>query len=563
MSVMARIGIGPKIYLVVFLLGLVAVGLGLFMASTLNRVSMSYSNLITKDIEFSLKLERLRGDVANLGRQANIVLLQQDPSKVPALGKSLDETIDAIARNNAIIATLVQRENQATVARLTETIAVIKRALPSVIALKEKGSHDAAFDLYAKEARPLVVETFNAAAKLSDEVNATVRDASKRLGNETQSVISWAVGAMIAGILLAGAISVVIAVIGIRRPITVLNGAMEQLATGDASTNVPGIDRRDEVGSMARTVEIFKENLIRNRQMEQEVRDTEARAAVEKARSMNALADSFEASVQGVVGAVSSAANQLQSNAQSMSSTAEETTRQATAVAAASDQTLSNVQTVASAAEELASSISEIARQLESATRMSRSAVDEAERTNSTVESLAQAAEHIGSVVQLIQDIASQTNLLALNATIEAARAGEAGKGFAVVASEVKSLANQTAKATEEISGQILAIQRETQGAVGAIRGIADTVQQVNQIATSIASAVEEQTAATGEISRNVQQAAQGTAEVSRSIMGVNDASQEAGRSANEVLQAADSLGAQAQNLRESVNAFIARIRAA
>ncbi len=561
MNVLARVGIGPKIYFVVVLLSAVAAGLSVYMTDTLNRVDDDYSALISNDITFSQKLERMRGDIANLGRQMNNVLLLQDPAGLPPLKKSLTDIQTAIADTNAVVTRLARPEDKATVTRMTDMLASIMRALPEVLAAKEKGDHSGAAVLYGKECRPLVVETFDTAAKLADDINVRVLRASGALSEQTDAVTVRATSGMLIAILLGAVASVVIAVIGIRRPISALNSAMERLADGDATVAVPGIDRRDEVGSMAHTVEIFKDNLIRNRRMEQEAKDAEIRAAAEKTRAMNALADSFEASVQGVVGAVSSAASQLQSNAQSMSSTAEETTRQASSVAAASDQTLSNVQTVASAAEELASSISEIARQLESATRMSRSAVDEAQRTNATVESLAQAAERIGSVVQLIQEIASQTNLLALNATIEAARAGEAGKGFAVVASEVKSLANQTARATEEISGQIQAIQKETQGAVGAIRGIADTVQQVNQIATSIASAVEEQTAATGEISRNVQQAAQGTAEVSRSIMGVNDASQEAGRSATQVLQAASSLGTQSQNLRESVNAFVSRIR--
>ena len=556
MNPLSRIGIGPKIYFVVFLLSAVAVGSAAFMANTMNRVDGNYSDLIAKDIEFAQKVERMRGDVANLGRFMNSMLLVQDLAELPPLIKTLSGIQAGIVESNAVVTRLAKPESAAAVARMSEMLESIGRTLPSVLAFKEKGDHVGATVLYAMDCRPLVVETFNIAAKLADEVNAGVQQSAGQLSVETDAVITWAIGGMIVAILLVVATSVVIAVVGIRRPITELNDVMEKLAKGDATVTVTGADRGDEVGSMARTVEVFKQNLLNNRRMEQEAKEAEARTAAEKVRTLNALADSFESSVQGVVGAVSSAATQLQSNAESMSSTAEETTRQAASVAAASDQTLSNVQTVASAAEELASSISEIARQLESATRMSRSAVDEAQRTNDTVESLAQAAERI-------QEIASQTNLLALNATIEAARAGEAGKGFAVVASEVKSLANQTARATEEISGQIQAIQKETHGAGGAIRGIADTVQQVNQIATSIASAVEEQTAATGEISRNVQQAAQGTAEVSRSITGVNDASQEAGRAATEVLHAAGSLGTQAQSLSESVNAFVARIRAA
>ncbi|WP_247872223.1 methyl-accepting chemotaxis protein [Azospirillum sp. TSO35-2] len=533
------------------------------MSSTLNRVDDSYSLLISTDVRFAQSVERMRGDVANFGRQVNNLLLLQDPSGVPALVKTMSGIQAKIAESEAEITRLVKPEHRATVSRMSEILASVKRAIPEIVTAKENADHAGAMALYGKEGRPLIVEAFNTAAKLSDDVNVEVGKASDRLSDETDTATWRSIMVVTVMLALGSAVSVVIAVFGIGRPIRALGVVMGRLASGDASVTVDGSDRGDEVGAMARTVEIFKQNLVRNRQMEEEARVAEQRAAAEKTRAMNDLATSFEASVQGVVGAVSTAANQLQGNAQGMSSVAEETTRQASSVAAASEQTLCNVQTVASAAEQLSSSISEIARQLETATRISRSAVDEAQRTNTTVESLAQAAERIGSVVQLIQEIASQTNLLALNATIEAARAGEAGKGFAVVASEVKSLANQTARATEEISGQIQAIQKETQGAVGAIRGIADTVQQVNQIATSIASAVEEQTAATGEISRNVQQAAQGTAEVSRSIVSVNEASQEAGRSASDVLQAAGSLGVQAHELRASVNDFITRIRAA
>ncbi len=394
----------------------------------------------------------------------------------------------------------------------------------------------------------------------SDSKSQTLsQNASANAKSVRTTLIVVAVLGVVGGIL----VGLLVAQFGIGRPVSASVGCLRRLADGDLTVEIYGVERKDEVGQIAGTMQVFKENLQRTRTMEAEAKAAEARAALEKKQAMDALADSFEHSVKGVVGAVSSSAEQLQGNAQSMSSVAEETTRQATAVAVATEQASANVQTVATAAEELSSSIAEIARQVAEAAGITQNAVNEAQRTNATVESLSGAAQKIGTVVQLIQDIASQTNLLALNATIEAARAGEAGKGFAVVASEVKSLANQTAKATEDISGQVQAIQKETTDAVTAIRGIADTVLKVNHISTAIASAVEEQTAATGEISRNVQQAAQGTAEVSSNIGGVNRAAVEAGGAAGDVLKAARELGAQSTTLTRQVDDFVRRIRAA
>ena len=280
------------------------------------------------------------------------------------------------------------------------------------------------------------------------------------------------------------------------------------------------------------------------------------------AKTLNDHAERFESTVKGMVEVVASAATEMQSTARSMETTANSTSEQATAVAAAAEEASTNVQTVASAAEQLSSSISEISRQVAQSTQIAGNAVSEAERTNEMVKGLADAAQKIGEVVGLINDIASQTNLLALNATIEAARAGEAGKGFAVVASEVKNLANQTAKATEEIGAQIGGIQSATQGAVTAIQGIGDTIAEINEIASAIAAAVEQQGAATQEIARNVEQAASGTTEVTQSITQVTQAASETGNAAGQVLQAAGELSTQAENLSGEVTSFLDTIRA-
>jgi methyl-accepting chemotaxis protein len=366
---------------------------------------------------------------------------------------------------------------------------------------------------------------------------------------------------MIIGMLLViGGIVVVLR--KVIKPVSSLTQAMTRLAADELSVAIPVVDHQDEIGDMARAVEVFKKSMIDTKRLRSEQEEQKQRAERERKAAMMQLADHFESTVQGVVQAVSSAATQLQSNARSMSAISEKTALQSTVVAAATEQALTNVQTVAAASEELGGSISEISRQVTESSRISKSAVTEAERTNTAVEGLSASAQRIGDVVNLIQNIASQTNLLALNATIEAARAGEAGKGFAVVASEVKQLANQTAKATEDISSQISEIQVQTGGAVGAIRGISRTISQVNEISGAIAAAVEEQTAATNEIERNVQQAAQGTQEVSINIASVSRAAEEAGVASTQVLSAANQLSLEAERLQAEVNAFIIRVRA-
>jgi methyl-accepting chemotaxis protein len=375
--------------------------------------------------------------------------------------------------------------------------------------------------------------------------------------------IAWLLGLAVFGIaIVAGGVAWMIGR-SISRPLGLLGERMRALAAGELGAEIPGAGRGDEVGAMAAAVQIFKDNAMRIRDLEQAETATQQRTAAERRAAMETLAGDFERSVNGIVRSVSTAASGMQATAQSMTATASDASVRAATVSSASQGASNKVETVAAAAEQLSSSVIEISRQVSRSSEIASKAVGDAERTNATVQVLSTGAEKIGEVVKLIHSIAAQTNLLALNATIEAARAGESGRGFAVVASEVKALANQTAKATEDIAGQVAAMQASTSDAVAAISGITQTITQMSEITGSISAAIEQQGAATREIAQNIQSVAAGSNEINAHIGGVTTAASATGAAASEVLANARELDGQSGMLRSAVDGFLAKVRAA
>ena len=391
------------------------------------------------------------------------------------------------------------------------------------------------------------------AAKLADQMTVDANSAIRTV---------WI--ASILGLLLGLSVALWIGIKGLSQSVGRLKHMMEKLAANDLTIAISGTERSDELGDMAAPSKCSRPTRSRSSACEAEQQATEKRGAEQRKADMQQARRRFRSAVGEIIETVSSASTELEASAGTLTATAERSQELTTMVAAASEEASTNVQSVASATEEMTSSVNEISRQVQESARIANEAVDQAQQDQrSRRRTVARPRRRIGDVVELINTIAGQTNLLALNATIEAARAGEAGRGFAVVASEVKALAEQTAKATGEISQQIGGIQAATQGSVGAIKEISDTIGRMSEIASTIASAVEEQGAATQEISRNVQQAAQGTQQVSSNIADVQRGASETGSASSQVLSAAQSLSRDSNRLKHEVGKFLNTVRAA
>ncbi|TWB38906.1 methyl-accepting chemotaxis protein [Nitrospirillum viridazoti] len=554
-----------KILFVIAIMSLSAFAIGIAGYTGLSKLATATHRLEVMDTNLN--------QAAQMG--ASIILLNRsefrmaaDPRETDEVFKTTNKRSDEFINTLRNLQKLAEDKYQPALIDIKTTFDDYKKQYDSTVSVSRKHA-DLKNDAARQEILDEVMRSRAVATTLSDKIKALQEELDKdgtAVAQQAQTLardLTWMIAIVaIAGIVIGVAIGILIARRGLTIPIDRIVHNLQDLAQGRLDIDIYGTARGDEVGDIAKTALVFRNNARETERLRAEQQKEQA-ARIARAATLEGLTRTFDIQAADVIGAVASAATEMQATASSLSSSAEQTTRQSAAVATAAVEASSNVQTVASAAEELASSTQEIGRQVAQSAAVAGDAVRQATQTGVIVAGLEQTTQKIGEIVSLITNIAAQTNLLALNATIEAARAGEAGKGFAVVASEVKSLANQTSKATDEISTQIASVQEATRGAVAAIGAISGTIENINNIATAIASAVEEQGAATQEIARNVQQAATGTDSVTQNIQGVSTAAEATGHAAHDVLVAATSMAREAEKMRGLVETFLVEARAA
>ena len=568
MSLLARFRIITKILAVIMLLASVAAGtswLGIHAMSMMNEDAETMASAAKRALEAA----RASTNLVTLSSAEFQVALDPRPENRAAVRKVVDEQIKLLNERVEDFGKTRDEKTRAMMPALKDSISIYKKDLEHTLQLADE-TKDVQLTEQIERLRASAMKSQVVAVKLRADMRAAAEQLDSRVdqyatsaSEEYRSTSTRLIVVAVVGIIFGMLSGLLIAQFGIVKPIGSLKVVMEAFAGNNLHADVPGLERRDELGEMARTVEVFKKNALEVERMREDQQAAEIRQTQQRKADMIKLADEFEDAVGEIIETVSSASTELEASAGTLTKTAERAQEITTTVAAASEEASTNVQSVASATEELSSSVNEISRQVQESARMASEAVGQARSTNDRVGELSKAASRIGDVVELINTIAGQTNLLALNATIEAARAGEAGRGFAVVASEVKALAEQTAKATGEIGQQITGIQAATHESVYAIREISATIERLSEISSTIAAAVEEQGAATQEISRNVQQAAQGTEQVSSNITDVQRGAGETGAASSQVLSAAQSLSRDSNRLKLEVGKFLHTVRAA
>ncbi|MGE5545941.1 MAG: methyl-accepting chemotaxis protein [Solirubrobacterales bacterium] len=558
---LTKLKIGPRLAVLVAamaLLVLVVATIGFLTARSINAsLKTVYEDRTVAALQLATvrdQLHQLRLSMVSAVTHEDLTKAQEIVARIPAFEAKMDKVWAEY------MATYLTPEEKQLADRFVGAITEFKQARSKTLQLLAEDRAAALTNMRANAGGK-----FQTALSAIDELltlqERVARDEYLNSVSYYDTAMWTNLGLIAAGLAAAGwlAQAIVRSITGSVGPIV---STMMHMADGDLAARVPGGERKDEVGDIARALTVFQQKLVAAREAER-AQAAEREAREKRARMIEELTAQFDRQVKQTVGGVAGAAAELRGAAGTMSAVATQTSAQATQVAAAVGQASMNVQTVASAAAELSTSVQEIGRQVETSSDVARQAVSMARRSDELVRGLAESVGHIDQVVGLITDIASQTNLLALNATIEAARAGDAGKGFAVVAGEVKNLANQTGRATEEIAAQIAAVRGATDEAVGAIRDISAIIDRIGEVSSTIAAAVEEQNAATGEIARSAEQAAQGTQEVSDNIGGMSDGAGETGRVSSVVAGQADEMSRQAETLRHLIDDFLTQVRAA
>ncbi|KQT73580.1 chemotaxis protein [Methylobacterium sp. Leaf465] len=542
---------------------LVAVGLVVLARANLDTLGRNTTQIVdVRAARLSLAQQlALAVDEAVIAEKNTIIetdaaLMQQDFAHYQASRKA------ALEASDRLLALADTPERRAILQGVRGELEAFFATADRSIALGLRNENAAAAQISKQEVRPA---RLTIARSVAARVAANLRDLeiAKQAAAETaESATRTLIVTATLGLGVAVGLLALITLYGVTRPLAAMTAAMGRLAAGDLAVTVSGTERRDEVGLLARALQVFKDNALEARRLA-EAQAAEDAAKMRRAQRLDALTQAFEGNVSILTQGLAGAATEMEATAQSMSSVAAQTNQQTVIVAGAAEETSANVQTVAAASEEMSASVQEIVSQVSLSARIADQAVENAQRTDATVRRLAGTTERIGAFVEVISSIAAQTNLLALNATIEAARAGEAGRGFAVVASEVKELAGQTAKATGEIGERITEIRTATQEAITDIETIGRIIGEMSSTAASIAAAMEEQGAATQEITRNVQEAARGTEEVTTNIAGVRDGAGQTGAAASQVLSAAQELARHSETLTRAVGGFLADVKAA
>jgi methyl-accepting chemotaxis protein len=555
-----------KISTLLTLLGLVTLGATFYSASVMSKIDTDYRALIAGEDQAATYMSRANRRVESISHYIFKNIVASSDAENAAAKAAVDDAVAGVKKLTgqakgaapkyvAEIDVIVAKLDKAVTGPCATVVKLANEATTAEANMKVATVMNATCD-------PLLASITSETTKFIDHLLEVSAKEGAELHALTASAVTTTYAAVIGSLIAVLLLAYVLTRSAIVAPIRALIATMESMAKGQLDISVPGEDRKDELGAMAKSVEVFRQGLAATEQMRLDQAETEKRNAEKLIAERNAIADDFERTMGTLAESFVTSSNEVQGAAQNLSATAEETSRQAQTVAEAAEESSSNVQTVASATEEMAASVREIAGKVNQAAQIANQAAQEASSTRNDIAELSHSAESIGQVIELISSIAGQTNLLALNATIEAARAGEAGKGFAVVAAEVKQLAAQTAKATEEIGTRIGEIQQATSRTVNSIGSISNTVEQIREISNMVAAAVEEQGAATQEIASNTSRAAQGSEAVTTNISGVGHAAEMTGAASTQLMGLSGTLSSQADTLQTEVKTFVRNLRA-